>query len=132
MSRVGRTEARPAARVHDSLKEGRGHDANQGAVWNEVAACLSMSAAESPSAYAKRDHELTEFRGSLRMPETAVGVAVFHGGRFQGLDLFDRHSTLKYFWESRTPRVGCERNAYKGSPLLRRVFVASHLRERVG
>jgi hypothetical protein len=94
-----------AARVHDSLKEGRGHDANQGEVWNEVAACLSMSAAESPThalsdSYAKRDHELTEFRSTLRMPEEAVGVAVFHGGKFQGLDLFDRHSTLKYFWAS--------------------------------
>src|SRR5207249_4395511 len=54
------------ARVHDSLKDGRGHDADQGAVWNEVAACLSVSAAESPThalsdAYAKRDHELTAF-----------------------------------------------------------------------
>jgi hypothetical protein len=80
-------------------------DADQGAVWNEVAACLSVSAVESPTsalsdAYAKRDHELTEFRSSLRMPNEAVGVAVFHGGKFQGLDLFDRHSTLKYFWES--------------------------------
>jgi hypothetical protein len=93
------------ARVHDSLKEGRGHDADQQAVWNEVAACIIASDATSPTqalsdAYARRDHELTEFRGSLRMPEQAVGVAVFHGGKFQGLDLFDRHSTLKYFWES--------------------------------
>jgi len=91
--------------VHDSLKEGRGHDANQGEVWEGVAACLSASAAASPThalsdAYAKREGELTTFRSSLRMPDQAVGVAVFHGGKFQGLDLFDRHSTLKYFWES--------------------------------
>jgi len=96
---------RKMGRVHDALKEGRGHDADQAEVWNEVAACLKLSVAASPTnalsdAYAKRDHELTEFRSSLRMPEQAVGIAVFHGGKFQGLDLFDRHSTLKYFWES--------------------------------
>ena len=51
-------------------------------------------------AYAKRDVDLGEFRRSLQLPTEAVGVAVFHGGKFQGLDLFDRHSTLQYFWES--------------------------------
>ena len=94
-----------AARVHDSLKKGQGHDANQHEVWNEVAACLSMASAESPTsalsdAYAQRETELSTFRSSISMPEEAVGVAVFHGGKFQGLDLFDRHATLKYFWES--------------------------------
>jgi hypothetical protein len=34
------------------------------------------------------------------MPETAVGIAVFHGSQFLGLDLFDRHCTLDYFWQS--------------------------------
>ena len=27
-------------------------------------------------------------------------MAVFQGQKFQGLDLFDRHTTLQYFWES--------------------------------
>lgn len=47
-----------------------------------------------------RDTDLREFRAGLQLPTEAVGAAVFHGGRFQGLDLFDRHSTLQYFWES--------------------------------
>ena len=34
------------------------------------------------------------------MPADAVGLAVFHGKRLLGLDVFDRHSTLQYFWES--------------------------------
>ena len=50
--------------------------------------------------YAARERELTEFRNNLRLPDEAVGLAVFNDHMFQGLDLFDRHSTLAYFWES--------------------------------
>jgi len=51
-------------------------------------------------AYAKREAELANFRRSLTVPSDAVGVAVLHGAVLQGLDLFDRHTTLQYFWES--------------------------------
>ena len=93
------------ARVHESLKEGRKHDANQGEVWREVSASLSAAAVPSPTsslhdAYDARKSELEHFRTSLRMPPEAVGVAVFRGDDFQGMDLFDRHATLKYFWDS--------------------------------
>ena len=92
-------------RVHESLKEGRRHDANQGEVWREVSESLSSAATPSRTqslhdAYDARKKDLDQFRTSLRMPEEAVGVAVFRGGEFQGMDLFDRHSTLKYFWDS--------------------------------
>ena len=93
------------ARVHESLKEGRQHDANQGEVWREVSESLSAAAVPSPThslhdAYDARKKELDKFRMSLRMPEEAVGVAVFRGREFQGMDVFDRHATLKYFWDS--------------------------------
>lgn len=52
------------------------------------------------AAYENRQKELAEFRSSLALPENAVGVAVFRGPEPLGLDLFDRHTTLKYFWES--------------------------------
>jgi hypothetical protein len=39
-------------------------------------------------------------RNDLRLPKKAVGLAVFQGGWFQGLDLFDRHSTPKDFRKS--------------------------------
>ncbi len=92
-------------RVHQNLKSRGRHDANQGAVWNEVAMSLQNSGAVSPTgalsdAYVNRDVELRAFRGSLVPPEEAVGVAVFHGDRFQGLDLFDRSKTLHHFWGS--------------------------------
>jgi len=92
-------------RVHDSLKRGTQHDADQGAVWDDVQASLQTAGASSPSsalhaAYEQRQADLDRFRASLRLPEEAVGVAAFKGDCFAGLDLFDRHSTLRYFWES--------------------------------
>jgi hypothetical protein len=93
------------ARVSDSLKRGTGHNADQGAVWAEVKASMDASGTSSPTAalndaYSQRESDLAEVRKELKLPMKAVGLAVFQGGRFQGLDLFDRHSTLKYFWES--------------------------------
>lgn len=100
-----RTRSAKLSRVHDSLREARGHDADQGAVWDEVRASISAAKAASPTsalsdAYAKRQKDLEGFRENLKLPERAVGIAVFQGGKFQGLDLFDRHATLQYFWQS--------------------------------
>lgn len=100
-----RTRRAKLSRVYASLKSAQGHDADQQAVWDEVHFCLAASGASSETmalndAYARREQEFRTFRTSLRMPQEAVGLAVFHGGLFQGLDLFDRHSTLAYFWES--------------------------------
>jgi hypothetical protein len=93
------------ARVSQSLKTGGGHNADQTAVWAEVQASMDASGTSSPTAalsdaYTQRESALAEVRKDLRLPKKAVGLAVFQAGRFQGLDLFDRHSTLKYFWES--------------------------------
>ena len=97
--------SRKPGRVHDSLRRSGRHDADQGAVWSEVSESLdiagSMNATSSMhEAYARRKADLDAAREKLTMPEDAVGFAVFHGSAFQGLDLFDRHSTLKYFWAS--------------------------------
>jgi hypothetical protein len=100
-----RTRSAKLGRVHDSLKTRGSHDADQGAVWQEVAACLAESHSSSGTmalsdAYTQRESALADVRKGLTLPENAVGLAVFQAGNFQGLDLFDRHSTLKYFWES--------------------------------
>ena len=100
-----RTRSAKLGRVHESLRTSGRHDANQSAVWHEVQMSLGASHASSPTsalsdAYSARQNELDEFRTHLQLPEQAVGVAVFQGGQFQGLDLFDRHSTLAYFWQS--------------------------------
>ena len=100
-----RTRRDKAARVHYALAmEGR-HDADQGEVWREVHEELACSGAASPTsalsdAYSIRQKELDGLRRGLTLPDEALGVAVFYGESFKGLDLFDRHSTLVYFWQS--------------------------------
>ncbi len=100
-----RIRAAKAERVRASLKEKRGHDANQSAVWNEVAQTSICADADSPTAaladaYAHREKDLAQFRLEIKLPENTVGTAVFKNGEFMGLDLFDRHSTLTYFWSA--------------------------------
>ncbi len=92
-------------RVHENLRSRGQHDADQGAVWDEVAQSIAHANVNSPTsalsdAYTARHEDLQRFRNDLRLPDVAVGVAVFSGQQFQGLDLFDRHSTLQFFWES--------------------------------
>jgi hypothetical protein len=92
-------------RVKRSLRAGQGHDADQRAVWAEVSHCLGSLDVSSPTealneAYERKEKELTGFRSKLQMPAEAVGLAVFMRSEFLGLDVFDRHSTLKYFWDS--------------------------------
>ncbi|MCE9638605.1 MAG: TIGR02452 family protein, partial [Betaproteobacteria bacterium] len=68
-----RTRTAKMTRVHASLKQDHRHDADQQAVWQEVAASIGASGAASPThaladAYTKRDTDLSTFRRSLRMP----------------------------------------------------------------
>ena len=97
--------SRKHQRVHESLRRDARHDADQRAVWDEVQTSMSRACSSSPTAalhdaYDHRQKEMDALRGLLRMPDDAVGLAVFHGPKFLGLDLFDRHSTLLYFWQS--------------------------------
>ena len=99
-----RTRSAKAKRVHQSLKQTRSHDADQSAVWEEVEKTLAMACVASPTAalsdaYVAHEKRLTDFRKSLRLPQEAVGLAVLHRDRVQGIDLFDRHSTLAHFWD---------------------------------
>lgn len=100
-----RTRSAKQSRVHRSLKSDGRHDAGQGEVWAEVAESLACAGAGSPTgalaaAYDQRKPDLDRFKRQLEIPSEAVGVAVFHGKRFQGLDLFDRHGTLERFWDT--------------------------------
>ncbi len=100
-----RMRRRKSRRVHESLQRDNRFDADQGAVWEEVDQELSAAATSSDTdalsdVYAARQQELDALRQSFSLPEEAVGLAVFHGAVFQGLDLFDRHATLVYFWRS--------------------------------
>jgi hypothetical protein len=99
--------------VRRSLEEGKGHRSDQGEVWKEVDKVLHNSEASSGTdalhaAYQHRERDLDKLRASLKLPAEAVGLAVFHGNQFRGLDLFDRHSTLAAFWDRIVDSYGIE------------------------
>lgn len=100
-----RTRARKSERVYASLKESRGHDADQGAVWQEVKETLLHAGAFSQSdaleaAYEAREPEIRRQRERLVLPDSAVGMAIVRDGRLLGLDLFDRASTMRRFFDA--------------------------------
>jgi len=73
--------------VHDSLKRGRGHRSDQGAVWEEVDRKASLHHASSPT------HALQDSRSHLseklaeELPEGTRGVAVALGERLVLLEM---------------------------------------------
>jgi hypothetical protein len=104
-SASSRTRSAKMERVHTSLKRGGHHDADQTAVWSEVEQTLRSSNSSSMTsalqdAYTTRKDDLSKFRNGFSLPEDAVGLAVFHSERLCGLDLFDRHESLKHFFET--------------------------------
>lgn len=91
--------------VHDALRSKGKHEADQAAVWQEVEESLDIAECVSPTsslhdAYEARRADLEAARKEIVVPPDAIGLAVFHRDEFLGLDIFDRHSTLMYFWES--------------------------------
>ncbi len=50
--------------------------------------------------YSQKEKVLAEVREAFTLPKNSVAVAVYHGERLLGLDLFDRAETLGYHWQS--------------------------------
>jgi hypothetical protein len=76
---------------------------DQGQVWGEVARKLGALNSASPShalyqAYEDHQARLNEVLGNVRVPEGCSGVAVAHGGKVAGVDLFDKPATLAKLW----------------------------------
>ena len=73
--------------VHDSLRRGRGHRSDQGAVWREVDRIAQVHESPSPTdalqdTRAGLSRKLEEFEGlSGGLPESARGVVMALGGR---------------------------------------------------
>ena len=92
---------RKLARVNASMAAGGGYDAGQGQVWRDVAECLGDAKACSSTgalaaAYEAKSTDVHTVREKVRqgLPSQAIGFAVFIEGWFQGLEMFDRSSTL--------------------------------------
>ena len=92
------------ASVSRSLKEGRGHSSDQGAVWTEVSRQMdSLGSSSDTSAmadtYLAFCAPLAEFRDHIAYVEGATGVAVAVGKKVVALDVFDKPSTCAKVWD---------------------------------
>ncbi len=90
--------------VARSLKAGRGHSSDQGAVWGEVSRQMdALGSASETSAmsdtYEHHQDRLVEFRERLKYVEGASGLAVAVGPRVVAVDVFDRPSTCGKVWD---------------------------------
>jgi hypothetical protein len=90
--------------VARSLKEGRGHGSDQGAVWREVSRQMDALGSSSDTGamedtYKAYQDRLAEFRERLRYVEGASGVAVAVGRQVVAVDLFDKPETCRKVWE---------------------------------
>ena len=97
--------AAKCSQVHQSLAATSRHLANQNTIWSSVETMIGCMRAESPThamtdVYRHMERDLAEVRKAFILPDNTVGIAVFHGDRLLGLDLFDRATTLEYHWKS--------------------------------
>lgn len=89
--------------VTRSLKAGRGHSSDQGAVWKEVGRQMEVLGSSSETGamadtYESHRDRLGEFRERLGYVEGACGVAVAVGPQVVAVDVFDRPSTCRKVW----------------------------------
>jgi hypothetical protein len=84
--------AEKADHVSRSVREGRGHRADQGAVWARITQRAAQHRVESPTDamhdfYARYDTEMTAARQALAAQPGQVGAVICIAGRWVGLDL---------------------------------------------
>jgi hypothetical protein len=84
--------AEKAAHVSRSVRAGRGHQADQGAVWARLSQRATQHRVESPTAamhdyYTRYDTEMTAARQALAAQPGQVGALIYVAGRWVGLDL---------------------------------------------
>jgi hypothetical protein len=92
------------ASVSRSLKAGRGHSSDQGAVWTEVSRQMDSLGSSSDTAamsdtYMSYSAPLAEFRERIAYVEGATGIAVAVGNKVVAMDVFDKPSTCAKVWD---------------------------------
>jgi hypothetical protein len=92
------------ASVSRSLKAGRGHSSDQGAVWTEVSRQMDSLGSSSDTTamsdtYMSYSAPLAEFRERIAYVEGATGIAVAVGNKVVAMDVFDKPSTCAKVWD---------------------------------
>ena len=91
--------------VHDRLAEGGRRDADQGVVWNQVAAYATSHQVDSATGaledvHAARSTDVAKLVGRTSPLDGQRGVVAVAGRRILGLDLFDKPGTLDRYWKA--------------------------------
>ena len=92
------------ASVGQSIKEQRGHRADQGKVWEEVEALhcaldVNSETAAMSDAFDTYKDRIAEYREPLKYVDGATGLAVVIGDRVVCVDYFDKPSTCQRAWD---------------------------------
>lgn len=100
-----KTRSSKSSDILASLVDNKGHVSDQSAVWNEIDILSRKLRSPSPTAamhdvYEQRAQDLENIRAGLELPPQTLGVAVYDGDRFLGLDLFDRAATFAHYWKA--------------------------------
>jgi hypothetical protein len=110
-----------AAWVTRSVRAGRGHMADQGGVWDELASKAAEHNVSSPTGamrdfYKRYEEEMAEARRELAPVPGQIGSLVYLSGRWVGLDLLAGPSLFARVW----PRL-CA--GYAGDAILQKPSV---------
>ena len=95
-----------AARVTESLREGRRHDANQGEVWDELAEKAAFLRVDSPTSamhevYERYAEDVKAARAAFASVADQVGALVYVSGEWAGLELVAAPGLFSRAW----PRI---------------------------
>ncbi len=112
-----------AAWVTRSVRAGRGHLSDQGAVWDELASKAAEHRVASPTGamrdfYQRYEQEMAEARRELAPVPGQVGSLVYLSGRWVGMDLLAGAEPLRPRLAAPLRRVrgGCHRQEARRSP----------------
>jgi hypothetical protein len=95
--------AQKSSDVLMSLMMKKGYRSDQSSTWGAIRkASGAMSVSSSTDAmsdiYETYEEDLARLRKGVELPDETVGVAVYDGDRFLGMDVFDRASSFRTFW----------------------------------
>ncbi len=113
------TRERKSRDVTRGMRESRGRDADQGAVWSGTAEASQSLGVKSATgamsdAYTRHDVSLEEYERAFAAVPGQIGVMFATGGEVVGLDLFDHSATLHAYLPKLVRAAALEGLAYGG------------------
>lgn len=123
--------------VRESLRMSGAPMADQGAVWESVAASSAARGVRSETGALHRVYEesgktLEQYERALAWPEGAVGLAVALGGGMAGADLFDQPRTARALWSKLVRSYAMDALGAQKAPAVEKARAERLLKRLVG